>query len=255
MDLATVIGLVLGFGAVFASLILEGGNIGSLINLPAGVLVIGGTLGATTVCVSLSTMTGLVGITMKAFFAKPHDPRHTIEELVGLAERARREGLLVLEEQARNAEDPFLRKGIQLAVDGVDPQTLRTVLETEVHNMIERHHAGASVYDTMGGFAPTMGIIGTVMGLVHMLENLSEPGKMGHAIASAFIATLYGVIVANLVFLPLGNKLKAMSAHEAHARRMLIEGILSIQAGDNPRVVQEKLNAFLPPKQRVVNDR
>ncbi|MDW8367557.1 MAG: MotA/TolQ/ExbB proton channel family protein, partial [Abditibacteriales bacterium] len=212
MELATVIGLVIGLGSIFLALMLEGGNLASLINLPAFVIVIGGTLGATTICVSLPTMTGLIGVTMKAFFAKPHDPRHTIEELVGLAERARREGLLVLEEQARNTEDPFLKKGIQLAVDGVDPQTLRTILETEIQHMVERHHIGASVYDTMGGFAPTMGIIGTVMGLVHMLENLSEPGKMGHAIAAAFIATLYGVISANIIFLPLGSKLKAISA-------------------------------------------
>jgi chemotaxis protein MotA len=255
MDIATVIGLLAAIGCVLGSALMEGASIGSLIQIPAAVLVFGGTLGATMASVSLKEMTGLIGVTMKAFLNKPHDPKHVIEELVKLAERARREGLLVLEEAARNLDDPFLKKGLGLAVDGVDPQTLRTILELEVENLAQRHAVGIHIYNSMGGLSPTMGVIGTVIGLVHMLENLSEPGKMGHAIAAAFIATLYGVMVANLAFLPLAGKLKVLSDEEIHGRRMVTEGILSIQAGDNPRVVQEKLNAFLPPKQRVAGER
>jgi chemotaxis protein MotA len=229
---------------------MEGASLGSLIQIPAAILVFGGTIGATLASFSLKDMIGLIGVTMKAIMAKTHDPSHDVEKLVSLAERARREGLLVLESEARNIEDPFLKKGIQLAVDGVDPQNVRTILELEVKNLAERHHIGQGIYNAMGGLSPTMGVIGTVVGLIHMLESLSEPGKMGHAIAAAFIATLYGVMAANLAFLPLGQKLKVLSEEEIHGRKMLIEGILSIQAGDNPRVVQEKLNAFLPPKKR-----
>jgi chemotaxis protein MotA len=192
----------------------------------------------------------LPAIIKNAIIGAPMDLPKTIQILVSFAERARREGLLALEEQARDIDDPFLQKGIQLAVDGTDPELVPAILETEIAYLGERHTAGASILSTMGGFAPTLGVIGTVAGLVHMMANLSDPGSMGPAIASAFIATLYGVSSANLVFLPLGNKLKQRNGIEILLREIQIEGILSIQAGDNPRVVEEKLKAFLDPKAR-----
>jgi len=192
----------------------------------------------------------LPAIIKNAIIGAPMDLPKTIQILVSFAERARREGLLALEEQARDIDDPFLQKGIQLAVDGTDPELVPAILETEIAYLGERHTAGASILSTMGGFAPTLGVIGTVAGLVHMMANLSDPGSMGPAIASAFIATLYGVSSANLVFLPLGNKLKQRNGIEILLREIQIEGILYIQAGDNPRVVEEKLKAFLDPKAR-----
>jgi chemotaxis protein MotA len=172
--------------------------------------------------------------------------------LVGFAERARREGLLALDEEVAELDDEFTRKGLQLVVDGTDPELVREILENEIDGMIGRHQAAVSPFEKAGGFAPTMGIIGTVMGLVHVLENLDAPATLGPAISGAFIATLYGVGSANVVFLPTANKLKSMSAEEIELRSMTLEGILSIQAGDNPRVVADKLLSFIPPAERGV---
>ena len=175
--------------------------------------------------------------------------------MVRFAERARREGLLVLEEEARRIDDDFLQRGMRLAIDGTDPEMVREILSTEIHFLQARHKVGENIFTTLGGFAPTLGIIGTVMGLIHMLANLSDPAKMGPLIAGAFIATLYGVSSANLIFLPIGNKLKARSAEEVIVREVMVEGILSIQTGDNPRIVEEKLKAFLAPKMRAGRSR
>jgi chemotaxis protein MotA len=247
MDLATIIGLLLAWGAFFASVIMEGGSIASFMNPSALVLVFGGTFGATCASFPLSELKKLPTILKIAFTGRDTDIGHVITQLVKFAERARREGLLALEEDSREIEDEFLKKGVGLAVDGTDPELVRTILETEIAFLAERHEVGASIFATMGGFAPTLGVIGTVAGLVHMLSNLSDPSSMGPAIASAFIATLMGVSSANLVFLPLANKLKSRSKHEVMGREIMMEGILSIQAGDNPRVVEEKLKAFMAP--------
>ncbi len=250
MDLATIIGLVLAWGALLASVMIEGGELGGLVNISAFVLVVGGTLGATTVSFPLSKITGAVGVMKNAFFTKVEDPRRVITQLVEYTRKARREGILVLEEEARQIDNRILRTGIQLIVDGTPGEIVREILETEIATMEERHKEGAHLFDTMGGYAPTLGIIGTVMGLVHMLSNLSDPGKMGPMIAAAFIATLYGVSLANLVFLPVGAKLKTRTAAELAIYEMMVEGILAIQAGDNPRIVEAKMIAFLPPKLR-----
>ena len=252
MDLATIIGLVLTWGAFLGSILIEGGELSALVNPSAALLVFGGTLGASMVCFPLSTVTGLPNIVKKAFMSKKEDFGQIIKTLVGYAEKARREGLLALEEEAHLVEDPFLKKGIQLAIDGTDPELVREILQTDIAFLGARHHEGANLFGTMGGFAPTLGVIGTVSGLVHMLANLSDPGSMGPSIAAAFIATLYGVCSANLLFLPLSNKLKAVSHEEVLGREIMMEGILAIQAGDNPRIVEEKLKAFLSPKIRRV---
>lgn len=255
MDLATILGLLIGWGAFLGSIIIEGGHLGSLINLPAMLLVVGGTIGATIIGYSLPQVLGLPAVARNAFFSQSYDPTQLVLTVVELAKKARREGILVLEEEARKLENAFLRTGIQLVVDGVPSEAVREILETEVMALQERHRVGESIFTAMGGFSPTLGVIGTVSGLVHMLANLSDPGKMGPAIAGAFIATLYGVSLANLIYLPLASKLKLRSSDEVFYCALAIEGILSIQAGDNPRIVESKMQAFLGPKQREAIER
>jgi chemotaxis protein MotA len=252
MDLATLVGVGLAFGAVLLSMIMEGGNPAALVSHPAPiVLVIGGTLGATIAGFSMKDVTGIGKVVMKAFMPGPEvDPTKAIEQMVHFADRARRDGLLALEDEAKNIDDPFLRKGIQMAIDGTDPEIVREVLETEVAALRERHKVGATFFGNMGAFAPTLGIIGTVLGLVHMLENLDDPSTMGPLIAAAFIATLWGVMTANLIYIPIANKLKRSSSEEVAYKELVLEGILSIQAGSNPRTVADKLKSFLPPKVR-----
>lgn len=250
MDLATVIGMLLAWGALIGGLLLEGGELKSLVNIPAGLLVFGGTLGAGIISFKMDQIVGVPAVLMQAFTSKTHDMAEVIYTLVQLAERARREGLLVLEEDTRRIDDAFLQRGMRLAIDGTDPELLRTILTTDIHFLNQRHKMGESIFSTLGGFAPTLGIIGTVMGLIHMLANLSDPSKMGPLIAGAFIATLYGVSSANLLFLPIANKLKIYSAEEVMIREIIVEGVLSIQAGDNPRIVEEKLKAYLSPTVR-----
>jgi chemotaxis protein MotA len=190
----------------------------------------------------------------KAFSAEPLELGTKVDEIVGYAERARREGLLALEDDIAGVQDDFMRKGLQLVVDGTDPNLVRDVLEAEIDGMHARHKVGWGVFEKAGGFAPTMGIIGTVMGLVHVLENLSAPETLGPSISGAFIATLIGVGSANVVFLPVANRLKALSEEEVEGRTLVLEGILAIQSGDNPRVVAEKLISFVPPGQRAPDE-
>jgi chemotaxis protein MotA len=250
MDLATLIGLLLGWGAVLGSMLMEGGEPSALLMAPAFVLVMGGTLGATTISYPLPKIVGLVPVLKNAFLGKHESPKEVIHQMVEFTRVARRDGILALEAEAKSLHNRFLRTGIQLIVDGTPEDVVRSILETEVMAMQERHHEGASIFAAMGGYAPTMGVIGTVMGLVHMLNNMNDPGKMGPMIASAFIATLYGVSFANLLFLPLAQKLKANSAEEVSTYEMMIEGIISILSGDSPRIVEAKMIAFCPPKLR-----
>lgn len=254
MDLATVIGLLVAWGAIVAALLMEGGQLKDLLIPSALVIVVGGTLGATIVSFSLRQLMGLPAIIRNAFYARDTDLRDIIDLMVDFARIARKQGILVLEEAAGGIDNKFLRTGVQLVVDGVPSEMVREILETEIISLQERHKVGENIFSTMGGFAPTLGIIGTVMGLIHMLSSLDQPGKMGPAIASAFVATLYGVALANLVLLPISSKLKARTAEEIIAYDMMVEGILSIQAGDSPRMVEAKMLAFLPPKSRMALD-
>jgi chemotaxis protein MotA len=250
MDSATILGLLLAWGALLTALFMEGGKVSDLLNPSALVIVVGGTLGATIVAFSFKQLLGLPAIIRKAFFCRDTDLTRIIAIMVTFARRARKDGILALEAEAKYIDNKFLRMGIQLVVDGTPSEMVREILETEIVSLQERHKVGESMFQTMGGFAPTLGIIGTVMGLIHMLSSLDQPGRMGPAIASAFIATLYGVAFANLVFIPIGSKLKARTTEEIIAYDMMVEGILSIQAGDNPRMVEAKMLAFLPPKER-----
>lgn len=250
MDLATIIGLILCFGGFLGGFMMEGGHIMQLVSLSAGAIVFGGTFGAAMTSSPFSHTIGLAGIVKHAFLRDSQNANETISIFVSFAEKARREGLLVLEEDIGELKNKFLKSGIQLVIDGTDTDLVRDILNTEIAYIEGRHHAAAKYFENLGGFAPTFGIIGTVMGLVHVLGNLSDPGSLGPAIASAFIATLYGVVSANAIFLPIANKLKVASEEEMLVMEMMVEGILSIQAGDNPRIVKEKLNAFLAPASR-----
>jgi chemotaxis protein MotA len=252
LDRTTLVGLVLGWGAFVTAVIWEGGvgSVGAFWNPPAFLLVIGGTIGATILSFPAERIRALPAILRNAFIAEEVDYGTVVRKVVGLAEKARRDGVLALEADARRESDPFLQKGIRLAIDGTDPQLVREILETEVAYLQERHAQGANVLLSMGGSAPTLGVIGTVAGLVFMLMDMSDQEGMGRKISGAFIATLYGVSFANLLLLPLGNKLKRRSEAEVLRREMMVEGILSLQSGDNPRIVEEKLKAFLSPALR-----
>ena len=250
MDPGTIIGIGLAVGSLLLSMILEGGNPAGFIVPPAWVLILGSTLGVTMASTGLKSVLKIPGLWIKALTGTVPDRSEAIRTLVRMAERARREGLLALEEEAANVTDPFLAKGVRLVVDGTDPELVKDILDLEVEAMAGRHFENATIFTHASGFAPTMGVLGTCMGLVHVLENLSDPGSLGPLIAGAFIATLLGVGSANVFYLPAANKLKELSTHEADARTMMVEGILSIQAGDNPRIVEEKLKTFLTPAER-----
>lgn len=250
MDFATVGGIVLALGSLVVGFMIDGGSIMALIQVNAAILVFGGTLGATLTSVPLKQFMNIIRYLRIAFLGKVESPRGTIQQLVDLATVARREGILALEEQIEEISDPFLQSAIQLIVDGVDPELVRGMLETEVQFIEERHEAAANVFDTAGGYAPTMGIIGTVMGLVHVLGNLKNVDALGPEIATAFTATLYGVASANIFWIPMANKLKKRNQEEMLLREVMIEGILSIQAGENPKILNQKLKTFLAPTDR-----
>ena len=247
MDKATGPGLALAVVAILLSVILEGGSPAALLNVPAAVLVFGATIGVSMMSFPFEAIMGLPKFLPQAFFDKLPNPADTVEVFVKLADKARREGLLALEQETEGL-DPFIKKGVMMVVDGSDPSLVREVLEGEISATEQRHKNGIGLMEAMGGFGPTMGIIGTVMGLVNVLGHLDNPDELGHSIATAFIATLYGVASANVLWLPLGNKLKNKSAQETWVRELAVEGILSVQAGDNPRVVRQKLEAQLSPR-------
>ena len=250
MDLATIIGLVLGFGGVFGGMMMEGGSPAALISPSSMLIVIIGTIGVGFVAFPLTRMIGMAGVLKNAFFEKKHDGRHMADQLVSMSEQSRREGLLSLEGQAQSVADPFIKKGLMLMIDGADPERLRAIMEIEIAAREERHEGGIAVLEALGGFAPTLGIMGTVLGLINVLSNLSNTAGLGEKIAGAFIATFYGVSTANLIYLPLASKLKTRMKHESHLAEMALTGILAIQAGDNPRIVRDKLDGFLAPKER-----
>ena len=250
MDLATIIGIVIALAALLGGNVLEGGHLSALINGPAALIVFGGTIGATIICFSMNDVKNLPNWFKVAFQEKQADALKTIRTIVELADIARREGILKLETVIETLDNDFLKQGISLVVDGTDYEVTKSILETEVEFMRERHQTGAKFFEAAGAFAPTMGIIGTVMGLVHVLGNLSDTGNLGSAIAVAFIATLYGVFSANVIYIPIGAKLKVRSKQEAIAREIIIEGVLAIQSGESPRIIEDRLKSFLSPDVR-----
>jgi chemotaxis protein MotA len=248
--MGALLGVALGAGAILVSMILEGGSPASLLNIPAIILVVGGTFGVVAASFSLKEALGAFALVKVCLSDRPDNRVALIRTIVAFSEKARREGLLVLEEDAKQMEDPFLRKGVQLVVDGTDPELVKDILETDLEAMEARHHTNEQIFRQAGGFAPTLGILGTVLGLVHVLHNLDKPETLGPAIAGAFMATFFGVFTANIFWLPLANALKKRTEQEAEERLLIIEGVLSIQSGDNPRIVAEKLKSFVPPALR-----
>jgi chemotaxis protein MotA len=250
MKASSAIGWAVAIGGLFMGATMEGAPVMAVLNPSAMMIVLGGTLGVTIVGTSFDRIKAIPALYKKIVSPDVRNLRERVDELVGFAEKARRDGLLALDDELSKVEDDFMRRGLQLVVDGTDPEIVADVLDSEIEAMGRRHAAGAQPFEKAGGFAPTMGIIGTVFGLVHVLENLDSPETLGPAISSAFIATLLGVGIANVVFLPSANRLKQMSAEEREFRMLTTEGILGIQAGDNPRVLADKLLTFVPPAER-----
>ncbi|HEX2978692.1 MAG TPA: MotA/TolQ/ExbB proton channel family protein [Anaerolineaceae bacterium] len=251
MDLATIVGFVVGLVVIVVVMIMDGGSPAELLSHPSAILLIwGGSIAATTISNSLKSIFLLPKLVLIAIMERKYPAEEAIETLTRMADKARREGLLALEEESKKVKDPFLQKGIMMVVDGVDPAQVRAILETDIEHMRARHKAGAGMFAAAGGFSPTFGIIGTVMGLISVLKQLDDPDKLAKSIAAAFLATLWGLLSANMVFLPLAAKLKVKSEEEVAYRYMLLEGIIALQAGENPRIVREKLFAFLPPAAR-----
>ena len=250
MDIGSLAGVILGIGLILSSIMLQGA-IGPFVSVSSILIVLVGTISATLISFNLSQVIGSAKIVRIAFMQSKHEePKEVIDNIVKFAEKARREGLLALEAEAETLDDDFMKKGVELIVDGTDAELVREILETELSFLEERHRTGASIFDSMGASAPAFGMIGTLIGLILMLGNLSDPNAIGPGMATALITTLYGSFLANLLFIPIAGKLKLRSADEILNKQLVIEGILSIQAGENPRIVAEKMKAFLSPSSR-----
>ena len=249
MDLASVIGLVAGISFI-AYAIVNGGNPLLYLDFNSMLIVGGGTIGSTLINYPIGEVLGVIKVVQKAFLHKEDSPNSVIATLVGFAETARREGILSLEQQAAQLDDEFLKTGITLAVDGTEPEHIRDIMTTEINYIMERHKTGAGIFESLGMYAPAFGMIGTLIGLIGMLAKMNDPSSIGGNMAIALITTLYGAFMANLIFLPIAGKLKARSAGEVLIKELCIEGIMSIQSGDNPRIVEDKLKAFISPSRR-----
>lgn len=254
-DRTTLFGVLGALVILLVSMVLEGSSPTSLLKPAPLLLIFGGTVAASAAGFFGRDVKSMPAVMKRAMSGAPTPAAAEIERMVALAEVARREGLLALEKAAAEVTDPFFRKAIELTVDGTDPEEVEDILERELESLRERHRVGAKFFADMGGFSPTLGILGTVVGLIHVLGSLSTPGKLGPAIAEAFVATLWGVLAANLIWLPVSNKLKRLSEMEVHSKRLVLDGILAIQAGHSPRMVQARLFSYLPPADRVTEGR
>ena len=250
MDIATLAGLLIAMIAILGSELMEGAHLAALFRPSALILVVGGTIGTVVLSFRMNDLSSIGSVLKMVFKDKKQDPLGTIDNLVAYADKARREGLLSLQETIGAGEDPFLARGLNLVIDGAESDLVRAVMETELISEEKRTHTGASILETAGGYAPTMGIIGTVMGLVKVLGNLEDSSKLGGAIAVAFLATFYGIFTANIFWLPMGAKVKRRAAEDLLIKEITMEGVLSIQNGENPRILREKLMAFLSPGSR-----
>ena len=250
MDKATLIGLVLGIGAILGGQVLEGGSIHSIMQMTAAIIVLGGTFGAVFISFPFhDVIGGFKGI--KNIIKEPvQDPYQIITQITNYANKARKEGILSLEKEVKNVEDTFLKKALTMAVDGVEPHAIRDAMETELDYLDEHGKSDSKIFKAAGGYAPTIGILGAVLGLIHVMENLNDPSKLGSGIATAFVATVYGVGSANLLFLPFANKLEIRHRHEMIIKEMVLQGIVAVSTGENPRLIEEKLTSFLSEKQK-----
>lgn len=247
MDLATLIGLIGAFGIVMASIIL-GGSAGTFVNVPSLLVVLGGTVMVTMMKFSLGKFLGAASIAIKAFLHKPTNPEDLIKESVELAKIARQGGLLALED--REIPDEFMKNGLGLLIDGHPADTVRTMLQMDLNQTLKRHADGQDIFKAIGDVGPAMGMIGTLIGLVQMLSNMDDPKQIGPAMAVALLTTLYGAILANMFALPIADKLAVRSREENTSKSLIIDALLSIQGGQNPRIIASMLEAYIPRSQR-----
>jgi chemotaxis protein MotA len=247
VDIATLVGIIVAFGLVISS-ILMGGPGAWFINYPSIMIVLGGTTGATLIAYPLSEVLSVFGVVRNVFLYHSQSADKLVPVIVDFAKKARQEGILSFESQLKDMEDPFLAKGMRLAIDGMESNSIEDVLSTEIAYVEERHRLGAEIFSTMGAFAPAVGMLGTIIGLVQMLMQMEDPSSIGAPMAVALLTTFYGTLLANLLFLPIAGKLKTRSKQEILQKNLVIEGIISIQSGDNHRIVEQKLKAFLSPK-------
>ncbi len=250
MDLASVIGIIGGLTVMFFSIIVAGASFAAFVDYPSVICVIGGAVASVMVCAPLGSIFSLGRVVRKAFFRRSEEIPELIEQIVSMAETARRDGLLALENRLGEIENPFIVLGIQMAVDGTRPEVIDDVLRSEMEAVNARHRDGKLLLDQFGKYAPAFGMIGTLIGLVIMLGNMDDPASIGPGMAVALLTTLYGAVIANVVCLPLAEKLGHLNRQELQTMEIVLRGILAIQSGDNPRIIEQKLSTFLPPRAR-----
>lgn len=250
MDIATLVGLVVGFALIIGAILIGGGTFGGFFDAPSILIVFGGAVAAALISHPLPTFLSIFRVIRKVFIWKVQSPTAMIEQLVSLAEVARRDGLLALENRLEEVDNPFLVLGLQMAVDGTRPELMEDILRTEMDAVATRHRDGKGLIDCMGRFAPAFGMIGTLMGLVIMLGDMSDPNSIGTGMAVALLTTLYGAVASNVIFLPFAEKLGYTNRQELALMEIALRGILAIQAGENPRIIEQKLNTFVAPHVR-----
>ena len=254
MDIASVVGLILAIALILGSVVIGGGSFSSFVDIPSALVVIGGAVAACMISFPLKSFLAMPKSLKVVFLNKQEDVREIIKTIVSLAETARRDGLLALESRANEVENKFISLGIQMAVDGTRPEVMEDIMRTEMEAIATRHRNAKKVFDQLGRFAPAYGMIGTLMGLIMMLSNMSDPSAIGAGMAVALITTLYGAIVSNVAFLPFAEKLGFLHSQESMRLEIIVRGIMAIQSGENPRVIEQKLNTYLPPKVREADD-
>lgn len=245
MDRISFAGLIIGLIAIVGGQVLEGGNVSSLVQPTALLIVFGGTLGAVLLQSPLHVFRRGITMARWVWFPPEFGQRAQIDQIVRWSHTSRRDGLLALENQLPLIKDDFVRKGLQLLVDGADPDRIRDLLEVDIDTFEGEWRQAARIWESAGGYSPTIGILGAVMGLIHVMENLSDPTRLGGGIAVAFVATIYGVGLANLVYLPIAGKLKYYISRQVAAREMVVDGLVAIAAGDNPRYIENRLKGYL----------
>ena len=249
MDIASLAGILAGFGLLIAT-ILAGGGASAFIDIPSIMIVLGGSTAATLINFNMSQFIAAVKIAAKAFKQQKEDQAALIGQFINLAQLARRDGILALDRALKDVEDVFMKNGLEMAVDGTEPETIRDIMETDVDGMLDRHRVGQGIFNALGAYAPAFGMIGTLIGLVKMLGNLDDPSSIGPSMAVALITTFYGAVMGNLVYLPMAGKLKEKSTLEAKNKRMIIEGVLAIQKGVHPKNIERKLKNYIAPHLR-----
>jgi len=253
MDVATLVGIIAAFGLVGWAII-SGEGAGTFVEPKSLLIVFGGTFGATLICFPLRTVLSVMGVVRTAFFNAGMDAGRLISDLAEMATRARKEGLLSLQASTETVDDPFYRAGLQLVIDGQEADTIEQILTTELQYLEERHKVGAELMKAMGTFAPAFGMIGTIIGLIQMLGSMEDPSSIGPAMAIALVTTFYGALLANGIFLPMATKLQTLSNFEVQNKTLIMEGLLSIHAGDNPRILRQKLSSFVSPSKRDLDE-